>query len=52
MLTARTKEQLDEVAADVRAMGREALVIPADVNDNDVLEIVAKTMEASAHRLS
>ncbi len=46
VLTARTKEQLDEVAADVRAMGREALVIPADVNDNDVLEgIVAKTME-------
>jgi 7-alpha-hydroxysteroid dehydrogenase len=45
VLTARTKEQLDEVAADVRAMGREALVIPADVNDNDVLEeIVARTM--------
>ncbi len=44
MLTARTKEQLDEVAADVRAVGREALVIPADVNDNDVLEeIVAQT---------
>jgi 7-alpha-hydroxysteroid dehydrogenase len=45
VLTARTKEQLDEVAADVRAAGREALVIPADVNDNDVLEeIVARTM--------
>ena len=45
VLTARTKEQLDEVAAEVRAMGREALVIPADVNDNDVLEeIVARTM--------
>ncbi|MDQ1458734.1 MAG: 7-alpha-hydroxysteroid dehydrogenase [Actinomycetota bacterium] len=45
VLTARTKEQLDEVAADVRAMGREALVIPADVNDNDMLEeIVARTM--------
>ena len=44
VLTARTKEQLDEVAADVRAAGREALVIPADVNDNDVLEeIVART---------
>jgi len=38
VLTARTKEQLDEVAADVRASGHEALVIPADVNDNDVLE--------------
>ncbi|MCU1465070.1 MAG: dehydrogenase, short-chain alcohol dehydrogenase like [Actinomycetia bacterium] len=44
VLTARTKEQLDEVAADVRAAGRDALVIPADVNDNDVLEeIVART---------
>ena len=45
VLTARTKDQLDEVAADVRAAGREALVIPADVNDNDVLqEIVARTV--------
>ena len=45
VLTARTKEQLDEVAADVRAAGREALVIPADVNNNDVLEeIVARTV--------
>ena len=45
VLTARTKEQLDEVAADVRAAGGEALVIPADVNDNDVLEeIVARTV--------
>jgi 7-alpha-hydroxysteroid dehydrogenase len=45
VLTARTKEQLDEVAVDVRASGGEALVIPADVNENDVLEdIVARTM--------
>ena len=45
VLTARTQEQLDEVATDVRAAGREALVIPADVNDNDVLEeIVARTV--------
>jgi 7-alpha-hydroxysteroid dehydrogenase len=45
VLAARTKEQLDEVAADVRAAGREALVIPADVNDNDVLaDIVARTV--------
>jgi len=45
VLTARTKEQLDEVAADVRGFGREALVIPADVNENAVLEdIVARTM--------
>jgi 7-alpha-hydroxysteroid dehydrogenase len=45
VLTARTKEQLDEVATDVRAAGGEALVIPADVNENDVLEeIVARTV--------
>ena len=45
VLTARTKDQLDEVAADVRAASREALVIPADVNDNDVLQdIVARTV--------
>ncbi len=45
VLTARTKDQLDDVASDVRAAGREALVIPADVNDNDVLqEIVTRTV--------
>jgi NADP-dependent 3-hydroxy acid dehydrogenase YdfG len=45
VLAARTKEQLDEVAVDVRGFGREALVIPADVNENDVLEdIVARTV--------
>jgi 7-alpha-hydroxysteroid dehydrogenase len=45
VLTARTKEQLDEVATDVRGFGREALVIPADVNENDVLDdIVARTV--------
>ncbi len=44
-LAARTKEQLDEVATDVRAAGREALVIPCDVNDNDAVEqIVAQTV--------
>ena len=44
-LAARTKDQLDDVAADVRASGRQALVIPSDVNDNDaVAQIVADTM--------
>jgi 7-alpha-hydroxysteroid dehydrogenase len=46
VLAARTKEQLDEVAADVRAAGREAVVIPCDVNDNDAAEqIVARAVE-------
>ncbi|MCC5952232.1 MAG: SDR family oxidoreductase [Acidimicrobiia bacterium] len=41
VLTARTAEQLDEVAADVRAAGRRALVLPGDVNDLDHLAAVA-----------
>jgi 7-alpha-hydroxysteroid dehydrogenase len=44
-LAARTKEQLDEVAADVRNAGSRALVIPCDVNDNDaVTDIVNRTL--------
>jgi 7-alpha-hydroxysteroid dehydrogenase len=44
-IASRTKEQLDEVATDVRAAGREALVLPSDVNENDALEeLVARTM--------
>ena len=37
VLAARTKEQLDAVADDVRGFGRRALVIPSDVNDNEVV---------------
>ena len=49
-LAARTKEQLDEVAADVRAAGREAIVIPCDVNDNEAVEqIVAATVAELGH---
>lgn len=33
VITARTEEQLDAVAAEIRALGRRAVVIPADVND-------------------
>lgn len=45
VLAARTKEQLDAVAADVRGFGRRALVIPCDVNDNDAVEgIVAQAI--------
>jgi len=32
-ITARTESQLEEVANDVRAVGRQALVFPADVSD-------------------
>ena len=45
VLAARTKEQLDAVAHDIRAMGRRALVIPCDVNENEAVEdIVAQAM--------
>jgi 7-alpha-hydroxysteroid dehydrogenase len=46
-LVARTKEQLDEVAADVEAAGRRATVTPLDVNDLDALaEVVDATVAA------
>jgi 7-alpha-hydroxysteroid dehydrogenase len=45
VLAARTKEQLDAVAEDIRGMGRRALVIPCDVNENDAVEdIVVQAM--------
>jgi 7-alpha-hydroxysteroid dehydrogenase len=44
-LAARTKDQLDAVAKDVRGLGRRALVIPADVNDNDIVaDLVTRTV--------
>jgi len=45
VLAARTKEQLDAVADEIRGKGRRALVIPCDVNENDAVEdIVVQTM--------
>jgi 7-alpha-hydroxysteroid dehydrogenase len=45
VLAARTKEQLDAIAAEVRGFGRRALVIPCDANENESLEdVVAQTM--------
>jgi 7-alpha-hydroxysteroid dehydrogenase len=45
VLAARTKEQLDAVAEEIRGKGRRALVIPCDVNENEAVEdIVARTM--------
>jgi 7-alpha-hydroxysteroid dehydrogenase len=46
VLTSRTAEQLEVVAADIRAMGRRALVLPCDANDLDALGgVVAQTIE-------
>lgn len=37
VLASRTREQLDEVATEIRAMGRRAIVVPTDVVDNDAV---------------
>jgi len=45
VITARTREQLDAVAEDVRALGRRALVVPGDVTDLAFLgEFVARAV--------
>jgi 7-alpha-hydroxysteroid dehydrogenase len=45
VLAARTKEQLDAVAEEIRGKGRRALVIPCDVNENEAVEdIVSQAM--------
>ncbi len=36
-LTARTADQLEDVAAQIRELGRRAVVVPGDVNDTSVL---------------
>jgi 7-alpha-hydroxysteroid dehydrogenase len=46
VLAARTKEQLDDVAASVRGAGRRAIVLPTDVNDNEaVIDLVSRCVE-------
>jgi 7-alpha-hydroxysteroid dehydrogenase len=43
VLAARTKEQLEDVAATVHDSGRRAVVLPTDVNDNDaVVDLVTQ----------
>ncbi len=41
VLASRTAEQLEAVAADVRAFGGQALVVPTDVNENANIEALA-----------
>jgi len=41
-ISARTEEQLDAVAADVRALGRRCLVVPADLDDLSNLDVLAQ----------
>jgi 7-alpha-hydroxysteroid dehydrogenase len=41
LISARTPEQLDEVAARIGELGRRALVVPADLNEIDEVEALA-----------
>jgi 7-alpha-hydroxysteroid dehydrogenase len=50
-LTARTAEQLEQVAADIRDMGRRAVVVPGDVNDTSVLHTLVERTVAELGRL-
>ncbi|MFI7589794.1 SDR family oxidoreductase [Spongisporangium articulatum] len=42
LVSARTQDQLDDVAAQVRALGRRALVVPADLSDTDAVAGLAQ----------
>ncbi len=46
VLTARTEEQLRQVAGQVEALGRRAVVVPADANDTDALAALVETARA------
>jgi 7-alpha-hydroxysteroid dehydrogenase len=51
VLTARTESQLDEVAAAVAALGRRAVVVPADVSDTSTLGGVVDAAIAELGRI-
>jgi 7-alpha-hydroxysteroid dehydrogenase len=47
VIAARTEEQLNEVAKKIEAAGRKAVVVPADLNDLDVMaQLVDKATDA------
>ena len=43
VLAARTEDQLQEVAAQIEALGRKAVVVPADLSDLDQVAALAQT---------
>ena len=42
VLSARTEEQLREVAGEIEAMGRRAILVPADLNDTENLGVLVE----------
>jgi len=51
VLVSRTKEELDEVAAKVKALGRKALVFPADTADEKAMERLFAAVQSEFGRL-
>lgn len=51
VLSARTAEQLEDVAAQIVALGRRAIVVPADLNDTDNLPVLVERAVEELGRL-
>lgn len=51
VISARTESQLDEVAARIRATGREAVVVPADLAELDAIAALAETARRELGRV-
>src|SRR5688572_10901800 len=51
VITARTAEQIEKVAAEVEARGRRAIAIPADVNDTAVMPTLVDAAREAFGRL-
>ena len=51
VLSSRTKEQLDAVAAQIEALGRRAVVVPADLSDLDAVAGLAEIAQQELGRI-
>jgi 7-alpha-hydroxysteroid dehydrogenase len=51
VISARTESQLDEVAGRVRALGRQAVVVPADLAELEAVAGLAETAKAELGRI-
>ncbi len=51
LISSRTKDQLDAVAAQIEALGRRAVVVPADLSDLDAVAALANVAQRELGRL-
>jgi 7-alpha-hydroxysteroid dehydrogenase len=51
VISSRTKEQLEDVAAQIEALGRHAVVVPADLNDLEAVAGLAESARSAFGRL-